>query len=131
MAISATSKDNAMLAMAKRLKKGNVVGLLIDQKSGLSNGSKVDFFGMPAETTLSVAMLKLKFNPIIVPIFIARQSDGLYEMIINDPIDYVAEEIDDKEKKLEAMTLKYNQAIEEIIRQYPSQWFWMHNRWRL
>ncbi len=127
----ATSKDNAMLAMAKTLKKGNAVGLLIDQKSGLSNGANVDFFGMPAETTLSVAMLKLKFNPLVVPIFIARQSDGMYEMIINEPIDYVADEIEDKEKKLEAMTLKYNQAIEEIIRKYPAQWFWMHNRWRL
>lgn len=127
----ATSKDNAMLSMAKTLKKGSAVGLLIDQKSGALNSVKVDFFGTPAETTLSVAMLKLKFNPIVVPIFIARQSDGMYEMIINEPIDYVADEIEDKEKKFEAMTLKYNQAIENIIRQYPSQWFWMHNRWRI
>ena len=127
----ATSKDNAMLSMAKTLKKGDAVGLLIDQKSGSHNSVKVDFFGFPAETTLSVAMLKLKFNPIVVPIFIARQSDGMYEMIINEPIDYVADEIEDKEKKLEAMTLKYNQAIENIIREYPAQWFWMHNRWRI
>lgn len=126
----ATSKDNAMLAMAKTLKKGDAVGLLMDQKSGRANSVKVNFFGTPAETTLSVAMLKLKFNPLVVPIFIARQSDGLYEMIINEPIDYVADEIEDKEKKLEAMTLRYNQAIEEIIRKYPAQWFWMHNRWR-
>ncbi len=127
----ATSKDNAMLAMAKTLKKGGAVGLLIDQKAGQLNSVKVDFFGTPAETTLSVAMLKLKFNPVVVPIFIARQSDGLYEMIINEPIDYIADEVEDKEKKSEAMTLKYNQAIEEIIRKYPAQWFWMHNRWRL
>jgi KDO2-lipid IV(A) lauroyltransferase len=127
----ATSKDNAMLAMAKVLKQGNTVGLLIDQKSGHLNSIKVDFFGQPAETTLSVAMLKLKFNPLIVPIFIARQSDGMYELIINDPIDYVADEVEDKEKKLELMTVKYNLAIEEMIRKYPAQWFWMHNRWRL
>ncbi|WP_373033509.1 lysophospholipid acyltransferase family protein [Sulfurovum sp.] len=127
----ATSKDNAMLAMAKTLKKGDAVGLLIDQKSGHLNSVKVNFFGMPAETTISVAMLKLKFNPIVVPIFVTRQSDGMYEMIINEPIDYVADEIEDKEKKLEAMTLKYNQVIEKTIRQYPAQWFWMHNRWRL
>jgi len=120
-----------MLAMAKTLKKGDAVGLLIDQKSGSLNSVKVDFFGTLAETTLSVAMLKLKFNPLVVPIFIARQNDGMYEMIINNPIDYVADEIEDKEKKLEAMTLKYNQAIEEIIREYPAQWFWMHNRWRI
>jgi KDO2-lipid IV(A) lauroyltransferase len=127
----ATSKDNAMLAMAKTLKKGDAVGLLIDQKSGRHNSIKVNFFGTLVETTLSVAMLKLKFNPMVVPIFIARQSDGMYEMIINEPIDYVADEIEDKEKKLEAMTLKYNQAIEKTIREYPEQWFWMHNRWRL
>jgi KDO2-lipid IV(A) lauroyltransferase len=127
----ATSKDNAMLAMAKTLKKGDAVGLLTDQKSGSLNSVKVDFFDKPAETTLSVAMLKSKFNPLVVPVFVARQSDGLYEMIINDPIDYIADEIEDKEKKLEAMTLKYNQAIEAVIRDYPAQWFWMHNRWRL
>lgn len=127
----ATSKDNAMLAMAKTLKKGAAVGLLIDQKTGHLNSVNVDFFGKLADTTFSVAMLKLKFNPVVVPIFVARQNDGMYEMIINDPIDYVADEIEDKEKKLEAMTLKYNQAIEAVIREYPSQWFWMHNRWRI
>lgn len=127
----ATSKDNAMLAMARTLKKGEAVGLLIDQKAGHLNSVAVDFFGTPAETTTSVAMLKLKFDPLIVPIFIARGSDGGYEMIINDPIEYVAKEIEDTEKKVEAMTLKYNQSIEAVIRKYPEQWFWMHNRWRL
>jgi KDO2-lipid IV(A) lauroyltransferase len=127
----ATTKDNAMLAMAKTLKRGEAVGLLIDQKAGHLNSVAVDFFGTPAETTTSVGMLKLKFDPLVVPIFITRESDGMYEMIINDSIDYVAEEIEDIEKKLEAMTLKYNQSIENVIRKYPQQWFWMHNRWRL
>jgi len=126
----ATSKGNAMIAMAKRLKSGEAVGLLIDQKSGDQNSAKVDFFGMPAETTLSVAMLKLKFDPTVVPIFIAREADGRYRMIIDEPVDYTAEEIESKEKKMEAMTAKYTQAIERVVREYPSQWFWMHNRWR-
>jgi len=128
---NAVSKKKAMIAMIKRLKKSGNIGLLIDQKSGSLNSVKIDFFGKPAETTLSIASLKLKFDSLVVPIFIARQSDGSYEMIINEPIDYVADEIEGKEKKLEAMTLKYNQTIENMIRQYPSQWFWMHNRWRI
>lgn len=127
----ATSKGNAMFAMAKALKQGGVVGLLTDQKSGSLNSAKMNFFGTPAETTLSVAMLKLKFDALVVPVFVARQDDGMYEMIIHDPIEYTADEIEDKEEKLEAMTLRYNQAIENVIRQYPSQWFWMHNRWRI
>ncbi len=127
----ATSKDKAMLAMSKALKKGNTVGLLIDQKTGQQNSVKVNFFDKPADTTISVAMLKLKFDPMVIPVFIARQSDGKYKVILNDPVDYIADEIEDKEKKLEAMTSKYNQAMERVIREYPEQWFWMHNRWRI
>lgn len=127
----ATSKDKAMLAMAKALKKGNTVGLLIDQKTAYQNSVTINFFGRPATATNSVAMLKLKFDPIVIPIFIARQSDGMYKVIMNKPVDYTANEIQDKEKKIEAMTLKYTQAIEDIIREYPAQWFWMHNRWRI
>lgn len=126
----ATSKDNAMLAMVKTLKQGGNVGLLIDQKSGHLNSAKVDFFGRPAETTLSIAMLKQKLDPLVVPIFIAREQDGKYRMIIEEPITYTAEEIEGKEHKLKAMTQKYSDAIEKVIRAYPSQWFWMHNRWR-
>jgi len=127
----AVSKDKAMLAMAKALKKGRYVGLLIDQKSGHVNSAKVNFFGRPAETTLSVAMLKEKFDPLVIPIFVVREEDGRYKMIIEEPIDYTAEEIGEKEQKLAAMTQCYNDAIESVVRQYPSQWFWMHNRWRI
>ena len=128
---SAVSKKKAMLSMMKKLKAGGTVGLLIDQKSGRSHSAKLDFFGKPAETTLSVASLKLSLDPTVIPVFVVRDSNGLYELIINEPIDYVAGDIEDKEKKLEAMTLKYNKVIEDIIRKYPSQWFWMHNRWRI
>lgn len=128
---TAASKDKAMLLMMKRLKAKGNVGLLIDQKTGGSHSAKIDFFGKPAETTLSIASLKLKLNPLVLPIFVVRCSDGSYEMVINEPIDYVADEIEDTQKKLEAMTIRYNQAIEDIVRQYPAQWFWMHNRWRV
>jgi KDO2-lipid IV(A) lauroyltransferase len=128
---SAVSKDKAMLSMVKRLRAKGNVGVLIDQKSGGSLSAKIDFFGKPAETTLSVASLKLKLDPLIVPVFAVRDSEGLYELFINEPIEYVADEIEDQQKKLEAMTLKYNQAIEEVVKAYPAQWFWMHNRWRL
>jgi KDO2-lipid IV(A) lauroyltransferase len=128
---SAASKDKALLSMMKRLKAKGNVGLLIDQKSGGSHSAKIDFFGKPAETTLSVASLKLKLDPLIVPVFVVRDSDGLYELVVNEPVEYKAGEFEDQQKKLEAMTLKYNQAIEEIVRKYPAQWFWMHNRWRV
>jgi len=121
-------KDNAMLTMVKRLKKGGNVGILIDQKSGHLNSVKVDFFGKKAETTTSIAMLKEKLNPLVVPFFIAREENGKYKIIIKAPIEYSG---NGDENRLEKMTEQYNKVMEDMIREYPAQWFWMHNRWRL
>ncbi|RLA58770.1 MAG: hypothetical protein DRQ78_11490 [Epsilonproteobacteria bacterium] len=127
----AVHKKQAMMGMIRRLKKAGNVGLLIDQKSGSMHSAKVDFFGKPAETTLSIASLKLKFDALVVPMFVVRSADGCYEIIIHESVVYMAEELEEQEKKLEAMTLKYTKVIEETIEKYPAQWFWMHNRWRL
>jgi len=128
---SAVYKDNAMIAMAKRLKSGGSVGVLIDQKTGGTHSAKVDFFGRKAPTTLSVASLKLKFDSAVVPMSVIRESRGRYRMFIEKPIECKADEIDDERGKLEAMTLRYNQAVEQMILRSPTEWFWMHNRWRV
>ncbi len=117
-------KDKAMLSMVKRLKSGGNVGILIDQKAGSQNSVKVDFFGQEAETTLSIAMLKQKLDPLVVPFFIARVSKGKYKIIMQDPVE------PEPGESPESMTAGYNQIMESVIREYPSQWFWMHNRWR-
>jgi KDO2-lipid IV(A) lauroyltransferase len=126
----AVSKKKAMMAMIKALKKGGNIGILIDQKSGEHGSVKVDFFGREAETTTSVALLKLKFDPLVVPVFVPRQKDGRYKVIIQDPIDYRADEADTEEEKSALMTARYSDVIEAMIKEYPAQWFWMHDRWR-
>lgn len=126
---SAIYKRSAGIAMVKELKKGGSLGVLIDQKVNKSNGFLVNFFGREAFTTNSIAMLKLKLNPCIIPISIPRISEGRYRLDIGEPIEYIAEEIDDEKQKLLRMTERYNQALEDMIRAYPSQWFWMHDRW--
>lgn len=124
-------KDKAMINIVKGLKENKIIGLLIDQKSGGASSVKVNFFGMPADTTSSIATLKLKYNPLILPVFFPRNKEGKYTPVLIEPVEYIAEEEDDKEKKIEKMTQRYNDIFEEVIREYPEQWFWMHNRWRL
>lgn len=126
-----TTKKKAILSMVKRLKSGGNVGILIDQKAGGPNALKVDFFGKPAQTITSIAMLKQKFDPKVIPFFAARVGEGKYKIIMQEPIEYCAEEEEDDAKKIEKMTAKYNEVMESVIRAYPSQWFWMHNRWRI
>lgn len=124
-------KNKAMMHIVKGLKNSKNIGLLIDQKSGGKSSIKAKFFGKEADTTTSIATLKLKYNPIILPIFMPRDENGKYTPLIYEPVEYTAQECDDKNEKIEKMTQKYNDIFEEVINKYPKQWFWMHNRWRL
>ena len=124
-------KKDAMINIVKGLRSSKNIGLLIDQKSGGKSSMKAKFFGEDADTTTSIATLKLKYNPIILPIFMPRDEHGKYTPLVLEPVEYIADEETDKAKKIELMTQRYNDIFEEVIRTYPEQWFWMHNRWRL
>lgn len=124
-------KEQAILNIIQTLKENKIVGLLIDQKAGGKSSIKVKFFGHDADTTNSIAVLKLKYNPLVIPIFMPRTENGKYTPIIIEPIEYIANEESNKAKKVEKMTQEYNDILEEVIKAYPEQWFWMHNRWRL
>lgn len=126
----AIDKNRSMVAMAKTLKNGGNVGMLIDQKTSGTHSAQVPFFGFDAPTTISTASLKLKFDPLVIPISVVRKSRGKYEMYIDEPIDYKAQDVKEEKEKLVAMTARYNQAIEHIISRDSNQWFWMHNRWK-
>jgi Kdo2-lipid IVA lauroyltransferase/acyltransferase len=126
----AVYKDKAMISMAKALKNRGTVGMLIDQKTGGTHSARIEFFGHKASTTLSAAALKLKFDPLIIPACVVREKKGHYRMHLDQPLEYIASEIDDEKEKMKAMTLRYNQALEAMVLRAPEQWFWMHNRWK-
>ncbi|PID41485.1 MAG: hypothetical protein CR981_03210 [Proteobacteria bacterium] len=121
----------AMRDITKTLRSGQPVGILFDQKATRANGVKSSFFGKQCGTTTAIATLKLKYDPLIVPGFARRCDDGDYEILIGDPVTYTAEDKDDKKQKIAAMTQRYNDILEDMVRSAPEQWFWVHNRWRI
>ncbi|WP_457589310.1 LpxL/LpxP family acyltransferase, partial [Legionella pneumophila] len=36
-----------------------------------------------------------------------------------------------KEQAIYRNTLRYNQALEQLILEHPEQWWWVHRRWKL
>ncbi len=113
-------KEGAMKHLIKALKNGENIGLLIDQKAGRA-GVDTMFFGRPCKTVPTIALLARRFDVEVVPLFLAREGDR-FRLIQKE---FECEGCDDA-----AFTQKLNDILEEVVREYPDQWFWMHNRWK-
>jgi KDO2-lipid IV(A) lauroyltransferase len=89
----------------------------------------VDFFGRPASTFKSIALLSLEYNAPIMVFGAARIGHPLkYRVYFEDlilPEDY-AGHVD----PVRAITERYTQALERLVRRHPEQYFWLHRRWK-
>jgi len=123
-------KKRALPQVARALKKGEHVGLLIDIKSGPEQGVPVTFFRKETFAIKSSAYLQIKLGIPVVPITMARIAPRCYKLVAGDPVEWAdnGESVDEQIKKL---TQLHQTALEKLIRRYPEQWLWMHNRWRM
>lgn len=115
-------KYNASQRMAAELKANRLLALLVDQHAG-SKGIWVDFFGRPASTVKSAAILSLRYGSPIVPIKVFREN-GYHKLVVADPI------LPSSELSVEQLTQIYTKRIEKFIRENPEQWLWLHKRWK-
>ncbi len=122
------NKNDAFWEMIKLLKKGELVGVLMDQNVDRREGVFVPFFGRPACTNKGLAMIVLKTKTPMVPIFMVRQPNGRYRIIVKPEIPLV--QTGNLKNDIRQNTAHINLAIEEMIRAYPEQWLWMHRRWK-
>ena len=111
----------------RALKSGRALGVLVDQDSFRVRGIFVDFFGRPAKTPIGPFLLARRMNSPIMPLAITRKEDGNYRIIIKEEIRSQSQA--DKDKQIAELTQKGTGFLEEVIREHPSQWAWMHRRW--
>ncbi len=121
-------KDNAMRPTLRLLKKGETIKLLIDQNVAWYEGVFIDFFGRPACTTSGLATLALHTGAPVLPIFTTRMPDGKYLMEIGPRVETV--NTGNRDRDVLMNTQNYTKIIEDHIRKYPEQWFWLHQRWK-
>jgi Kdo2-lipid IVA lauroyltransferase/acyltransferase len=109
------------------LRRNELLALLVDQNALMSN-IWIDFFGYPAATNVGAAVIARRTGAALLPMFDHRLPDGTHVLRIHPPI--YAEPTEDKEQDIQrAMTLLTN-CIEQEIRGDPTQWLWLHNRWK-
>jgi KDO2-lipid IV(A) lauroyltransferase len=109
------------------LSQNRVVGILIDQRAKRSEGIWADFFGKKAPTTPSLAVLAMKTGAPVLPVFMIRNGFQKHCLIVKEPLELIR--TGDIRKDVEANTQLFNDTLESMIRRYPDQWFWIHERW--
>ena len=113
-------------SMIKALKQNEDLALLIDQRD--SSGVKIDFFERKALATDGFANLAIKYKTMICPVYSIRNKNGTFQMIVEKPMHYDQYKNYDAKELVEIIHKKY---FEKWIKHSPSQWLWVHQRWKL
>ena len=120
-------KTGAVHQTLKRLKENGIVSLLIDQR--VSEGSvEAKFFGREALTTSLPAIAAIRLGTPIFHVFLHRIRGPRYVMHVEGPVPI--EIRGDPEQDIRTNTQRFNDRLEADIREDPTHWLWMHNRWR-
>ena len=121
-------KTKAARRMFRALENGELLGILADLNVQEKEGVFVDFFGVPASTTTSIAKLAIKTNAIVLPAFaVWEESKNKYVVYLEPPIEYAPN--DNSPENVRALTQKITTVVEKYVRKYPEQWLWIHKRW--
>ncbi|HZE99790.1 MAG TPA: lysophospholipid acyltransferase family protein [Planctomycetota bacterium] len=120
------SRDRALGEMIRVLQGNGLLVIQMDQDARQS-GVFVNFFGRPASTHRSPAVLSLKYGAPIVPVNVYREGPS-HTVIATEPIFPAA--FRDHPDPTKALTQAMSDRFEEFVRQHPEQWFWIHDRWK-
>jgi KDO2-lipid IV(A) lauroyltransferase len=108
--------------------------LLCDQDAG-RGGVFVDFFGRPASTFKSIALLALQHNALVVVGGAFRLPENeqrgapwvRFRLVTQDIIGAADYQTSDG---VTALTQRFTSSLEMLIRKAPEQYFWVHRRWK-
>jgi Kdo2-lipid IVA lauroyltransferase/acyltransferase len=121
-------KRGALRPVLQALRRGGLVGILLDQNATRREGVFVPFFGRPASTSRSLALLALRTRTPILPIFIRREAPGRHRVVVEPPLGPPAS--NDLEWATVELTAQCTERVEAAVRRTPEQWLWSHDRWR-
>jgi KDO2-lipid IV(A) lauroyltransferase len=114
--------------MLEALREGRMLGVLMDLDSSRVAGYFVPFFGHPAKTAAGAIAIARRTQSPVVPMAIYRQPDDFYKIVVLPSFDVPYTE--DKDGDIISALGECNRALEKLINIDPTQWAWIHNRWK-
>ncbi len=110
------------------LKAGQSMATLLDQNMDWYDGTWVEFFGRPACTNHGLALLAMYTKAPVFSLHCFRADDGCFDIYLGEQIPLSLS--GDRTKDVWQNTQNFTKILEDIIRQKPEQWLWMHQRWK-
>lgn len=115
-------------AVLRALRKNGVVAFLVDHKTLDHEAYSLSFLGDMANVNMGPALLAIRAEALIWPIFLERLENEQFMLHLQEPLDTQLL-TGSNEEKIKQATIFYTKAMEKQILHNPEQWFWMHNRW--
>ena len=120
-------KNTALRTMLASFKRQGIVGMLIDQAVGSDEGVLVNFLGRPAWATKLPAYIARKSGTPMVPAFIHREGD--LQVVTFHP-ELTLSTSPQLETAAAEDVAALNGYIERYIIAHPTEWYWIHKRWK-
>jgi len=124
---SIIAKGGAVRGSIKALKEGQFLGFLLDQNA-LTSGVFVRFLGRWASTFATAGILAVRFDLPIMPVSSRVEPDGTLVITAYPP--FHAPRTGDAARDAWCATQLMTSWMEARVRENPSQWFWMHRRFK-
>ncbi len=116
-------KKDAARNVLKALRANSAVGILIDQNAAASEGVFVNFFGKPACANAAFVKFAYHSEAKVIPGFAFwTEATQRYVLRFYPEIPMTGNVQED--------TQRIHTFLEQVIRQYPDQWMWIHRRWK-
>ncbi len=121
-------KRGSLDRILELLAAGDVIVFPFDQHAGPPDGIEIEFFGHPAWTFRSLAIIALATGAPVLPAASWREDDGRHVLRFGEPMAPI--EVEDTSEAIRRNTRAYNAALERYILARPEQWYWVHRRWK-
>jgi KDO2-lipid IV(A) lauroyltransferase len=122
-------KDDFARGLIAAMRSGETVGILMDTNMTPPQGLFVPFFGVPACTASGLARVALKTAAAVLPGFLLWE-DSEQRYVLRFYPELALADTGDPEADAASNTARLTAVLEDAIRRYPSQWLWMHRRWK-
>jgi len=119
-------RDGGIRAVMQEIGKGRSIGLLVDQR--VDAGEPVPFFGRDMLTSITPAILALRYDCDLIPLRVERTAPARLRVTFYPPITVPAE-APDKHHRAVQMTTEINKLFEKWITAQPYEWLCSKRRW--